>query len=361
MARVCILAPSSVRYMPYLRYYEDALAAAGAQCDVLLWDRYGTGEERPNARAYERPGTARGLALVPAYLGFRRFLLRHLNAQAHDLYVVLGLQIGVLLYDFLRSRPFVLDIRDHSHERLPPYRAAAHDLVRRARMVAISSRGFLEWLPRGVEYVMSHNVSRAHLDRTAAPFDRGRKILSYVGAVGYYRPNTRFIEGAALRSDWEVRYVGRGTCEAELEAYCRARGVTNVTFHGAFQPHEKPALLDAANFVLGIYGDDSPVVRTATPNRLYEACVHRRPIVVNEGTHLAALVKSSRLGIALDLRDTSRWSAAIDLFYERGCYEEYVANAEQFLREVRRDLDAFESTLASVLGSEAIRRKSETP
>lgn len=349
MARVCIVAPSSLSYMPYLRCYQDVLEGAGVPFDVLLWDRYGTGEVRANMKAYQRPGTARGVGLVPAYLGYRRFLLANLKAQAYSLFIVLGTQVGVFIYDFLRTRPYVLDVRDYSHEGWWLYRAAAFDLVRRAQLVCISSRGFLKWLPPGVDYAISHNLSRGILKRTPAPFNSDRKVLSYVGGVGYYRANVRFLEGARAQREWEVRYIGRGTCEQELEAYCRANGITNATFRGAYRPEEKAGFLDDTNFVLGIYGNDSPLVRTATPNRLYESCLHRRPIVVNSGTHLAELVTLNGLGEVLDLGDSSEWSDAISAYYRDGRYEEYSANCGRFIAKVEAELTAFEWQLRTVI------------
>lgn len=353
MENVCIIAPSSLRYMPYLRYYEEILAEAGIPHDVLLWDRYGTGETRPNAFVYRRAGTASGAALLPAYAGFRRFLLRHLKAHAYGAYIVLGTQVGVLLYDFLRKKPFVLDVRDHSHEGLLPYRALAFDLARRARLVCISSRGFLEWLPPGPDYVVSHNLSRADLPRKAVPFDRSRRVLSYIGAVGYYDANTKFLEGAGRQRDWDVRYIGRGLCERQLESFCRSRGISNVSFRGAFVPEEKAGFYDDANFVLGIYGDDSAVVRTLTPNRLYESCLHRRPMIVNEGTHLADLVARKGLGIAIDLRDTARWTSAVDRYYEPGHYDDYVENCRGFMAAVEADMAIFEQRVRVELGASA--------
>jgi hypothetical protein len=349
VAPVCIIAPSSLRYMPYLRYYEDVLTAAHTSYDVLLWDRFGTGESGPNVHAYQNATKAGGAALLPAYLGYRHYLMRHLRAHSYDMHIVLGTQLAVLLYDYLRSRPFVVDIRDYSHEGLLPYRTAAFDLLRRARLVCISSRGFLQWLPPNLDYVMSHNVSRNLLGRAAAPFDPSRKVLSYIGAVGYYDANARFLDGASRNSDWEIRYIGRGTCEAQLESYCRSRGISNVVFRGPFRPEEKAGLVDQANFILGIYGNDSPVVRTAIPNRLYEACLHRRPIVVNSGTHLADLVKTRGLGAVVDLRDSGGWGVAVDRFYEANHYAEYAANAARFLEDVRNETAVFDKRVSSAV------------
>lgn len=351
---ICIIAPTSLRNTPYLRNYEEVLDSVGMTYDVLFWDRFGTGETRSNARAYEREGTAGGWRLLSAYMGFRRFLLRHLAFQKYELFIVLGMQVGVLLYDFLRSRAFVLDVRDYSHEGRLAFRAAAFDLVRRARLVCISSLGFLEWLPHGIDYVMSHNLTRADLAREAAPFDRSLKVLSYVGLVRDFAANARFIAGAGGHRDWDVRYIGQGLCERQLADFCRARGIRNVSFQGSFRPEEKARFYDQANFVIGIYGADTPIVRTLTPNRLYESCLHQRPIIVDSGSYLAKLVQAKGVGAVIDLDRNAAWSSALDRYYSADHFEEYEENCHRFLEEVKVDMATFERRVQDVVGSPAL-------
>lgn len=354
MPDVCVIAPSSLRYVPYLRYYEEVLAQLGIRHDLFLWDRYGTGETRPGAFAYRRPGTARGLALLPAYAGYRRFLLKELKRRSHRAYVILGSQVGVLLYDFLRNRPFLLDIRDYSHEGMLPYSALVFDLVRRARLVSISSRGFLEWLPGGVDYNLSHNVGLADLDAERKPFDRTKVVLSSIGATGYLESHVRFLDGVRLHPGWQVRFIGKGTCEGELEAHCRSRGISNVTFRGAFAPEEKATFYAETNFVLGIYAEDSLVGRTLTPNRLYEACLRRRPLLVNAGTHLASMVEARGLGVAVDLREPSGWAARLAPYFEPSYYAEYDERCSDFLREVASDVQGFARRVRGALSSAGV-------
>lgn len=349
MSSVCIVAPSSLRYVPYLEYYRDAFDAAGVPHDVLLWDRFATGEGGRNIERFDAPGTRRGLWLIPGYLAFRAFLRERIRARPYDLLVLLGTQMGVLLYDLVRRLPYVLDIRDFSHEGFPPYRHAVFELIRRARLVCISSEGFREWLPAGRDYVMSHNVSRARLRVEPAPFVFGRRVISSIGALGYFDANARFLEGAAREPGWDVRYIGRGTCERELEAHVARRRIANVRFFGAFRPADKGTFYDEANFVLGIYDAETPVGRTLTPNRLYEACAHSRPLLVNAGTHLADVVSRNGLGVVLDLAKRERWDRLLEPYASPQGYEAFGARARGFVGRVEADIEEFENRLRSVL------------
>lgn len=335
--------------MPYLRYYEEVLKELSIPYDILYWDRFSLFEQKEHAFAYRRMGTAPGLSLLPGYAGYRRFILEHLEHVDYDLYLVLTVQIAVLLYDFLRSRRYLLDIRDYSHEGILPYRMMAHGIIKRAVLVSISSKGFLKWLPTGYDYVISHNMSYGDLDKQATPFNNQSKVCSSIGAVGYYDANVEFIKGMRMHSDIQVRYIGRGTQGEKLGEYCRSQSIPNVVFEGAYLPEEKEKYFHETNFVIGFYGSDSLLVRTLTPNRLYESCVFRRPMIVNAGTHLAGLVKANGLGIVIDMDGVNTQIEAITQYYDPAYYQDYCGRCDTFLREVARDVLLFKERVGRAL------------
>lgn len=350
MKKICIIAPSSLRYVPYLRCYEEVLEESGLEYDIFYWDRYGLDESRPGTFVYRRAGTVSGALLVPAYIGYRRFLLSRLQAADYDVYIVLSTQVGVLLYDFLKSRRFILDIRDYSHEKLLPYKYILGQLVKFAKLVCISSEGFLHWLPVGIDYILSHNTVLSELNKNYTEFSRDKKILSYIGAVGYYDANVKFINALKNHAHLDIRYVGRGTCDEKLREYCVSNDISNVSFLGGFAPEQKESYYHDTNFVVGCYGNDNMIVKTLTPNRLYEACVYRRPLIVNSGTHLAEIVRDNGLGIVVDLDDMRDFDAQLNKYYDSACIDEFYRNCEVFLEKVRCDIALFKAKVQTVVG-----------
>jgi hypothetical protein len=100
--KVCIIAPSSLRYMPYLRCYEEVLQALAAPYDILYWDRYELEEEKENAIAFQRPRARGGAALLSGYVAYRHFLIRHLQVifSVHaDSFLIYGISV---MKDFCR-------------------------------------------------------------------------------------------------------------------------------------------------------------------------------------------------------------------------------------------------------------------
>lgn len=353
MKKICIIAPSSLRYVPYLRCYEEVLEESGLEYDIYYWDRYCLDESRAGTFVYRRAGTVSGALLVPAYVGYRRFLLSRLQAADYDVYIVLSTQVGVLLYDFLKSRRFILDIRDYSHEKLLPYKYIMGQLVKLAELVCISSRGFLRWLPAGIDYILSHNTVLSELNKNYTEFSRDKKILSYIGAVGYYGANVKLINALKNNASLEIRYVGRGTCDEKLRDYCVSNGILNVSFLGGFAPEQKESYYHATNFVIGCFGNDNTNVQTLTPNRLYESCVYRRPLIVSSGTHLAEIVEDNGIGIVVDLDDMRDFDAQLNKYYDLAFIGEFYGNCEIFLEKVRCDIALFKGKVQDVVGVSA--------
>jgi hypothetical protein len=347
--RVCIIGPTNLRYMPFLASFEDVLKGNGAEYDILYWDRYGLKERHERAIGLYRPDLRTGAAVVSGYVAFRRFVLGHLSKGRYDVCIVTSTQAAVLLFDVLQRRRFILDIRDFSHENLFPFRFALGLLLRKAAFVSISSEGFLEWLPRGPQYVLSHNIGLGGLARRPAEFPEHDFIASYIGSLNYLRANLMFVASASGIPGLEIRYVGEALSVKELEEFCRARQLSNVRFLGEFDPAEKDRYYHETNFTISCYGNDTMVVRTALPNRLYESCVQRRPIIVNTGTFLAKVVKENQIGIVVDLDQMDSLGGQMREYYDTGFRESYDSHCADYLRSVERQNIAFKERLAEEL------------
>lgn len=347
--RICIIAPSSLRYMPYLDLYLDILDGASVEYEVVYWDRFLLDEDRERTVVYRREGTASGLSLLTAYFGYRRFLKSYFGQHKFDMYIVLGVQVAVFMADFLRDKKYILDIRDYSHESFFPFRIIARFLIARAQVVCISSAGFLKWLPKQREYILSPNLNASELSIEAACFDSSTRIISYIGAIGYFDANAAFIRAIKAMPSWSLRYIGRGTQESALCSYASQQAAFNVFFRGLYQPREKACFYKETNFVLSCYGSESVVVQSALPNRLYESCIFRRPIIVNSGTYLAEVVQENGLGIVCDLDNLKDLEVALTRYYDSDYFSEYSDNCARFLRHVASELLHFRKSVVGFL------------
>lgn len=348
---VCIVVPSSLRYVPYLELYLDILKEKFVSYEIVYWDRFGLNEPRENCVVYRGGGLAKGIFLLPGYWGFRRFLLEYFKRRKFTKYIILSVQVAVFIYDFLRDKDYILDIRDYSHESFFPFRIISRLAISSSSLTCISSEGFLSWLPSEKQYVLSPNLRDVNFEGEVASFSRESRVISYVGAIGYFASNTKFIDGIKGLKRWSLRYIGRGTEEVNLKQYVNSHGIKNVSFLGLYAPGEKKNFYFDANFILCCYGNNSIVVKTALPNRLYEACAYRRPIIVNTGTYLAQVVKSNGLGIVCDLDNLDTLESELDKYYDDVFYRNYVHSCEKFLHMVSNDLLYFKAAVTEFLES----------
>ena len=345
--KICIIVPSSLSYVPFLRCYEEALEETTHHIHILYWDRYGIEESKPGTTRFARVDLAKGIALLPGYLKYRSFLMRHFRHNEYDLYLVLTSQMGVLLWDYLYGRRFILDIRDFSHEQFWPYRLLLTTLLNRANLVCYSSASFLNWLPPLRRSVLSHNCTLSHLSKIKhdqGGFNFKTRIISYIGAVGYLEANIGFLQLVQDMPGIEIRYIGKGSSGKDLAEYSRIHGLKNVKFLGKYLPDEKERFYTDTNFVLGCYGINR-ITRHAIPNRLYESCIFKRPIIVNAGTYLADVVRQNGLGIVIVREDPHWLMEQIDRYYDRNVFRQFELHCEEFLAKVKFDISRFHEEL----------------
>ena len=209
--------------------------------------------------------------------------------------------------------------------------------------------GFSEWLPKKKKYVLSHNLISAELKKRSNPFDVKKIIVSYIGAVSYFSANVEFLNIASKIDGIQIRYVGKGECEKDLEEYCRLNQINNVSFYGQYNQEEKGDYYNKTNFVISCYGNDTMTVKSAVPNKLYESCIYRRPIIVNRGSYLSDIVTDNDLGIVIDLNNKESLAEKIARFYEPEYYAHYVRCCDLYLDMVKEDITVFRNEVLNTV------------
>lgn len=348
--RVCILGASSLRYMPYLKIYTSMLDHLGVAYEVAYWDRHGEDADRSGTHRYDEMARSSGIALIPQYLGFRRFVRGLPGIDRFDLFIVLGMQIGVFLADFLVGKRYVLDVRDFSHESNLVYRLIAVRVISGASMVAISSPGFLAWLPGASTPVVSHNLpADRHASIVASRLPSSR-VISFIGGVRYLKPNKAIIRHMLRMCDWSLVFHGSGPDVEALSSFASENRVPNVSFTGPFRPEEKDHFYHVTDFVLCLYGRGSINERTLLPNRLYEACIYRRPIIVSAGTYLADVVARYGLGVVVN-EDLSALQERLEAYFSQDVFSGFVAGCDRFLDDVRHEDQGFRNQFYRIAGA----------
>lgn len=347
---VGIIAAGSLRLSPYAFYYTHLLDEMGLEYEVVVPDRYDGLGEGYGGRLRVLPWDSRRkiLANYVSYAGS----VKKLAVGQYDFLIVLTSNLGVFCYPWLKKyyeHRYILDIRDYTHENIPPFFALEKRAVRSSALNVVSSRRFESFLPKG-EYLPCHNFTTP-LEPSPFRFQKaeGRIVIGYAGAVAY-EPQCRALMALVNRDErFAFHFYGSGSAEAALRAYGEELGCSRIRFFGRYQAAEKGDIIQKTDILFNIYGNGSPLVDTALSNKLYDALYYRKPLMTSPGTFMEEM--GGELACSLDLRDPSAldrlwdWYQALDgARLDAFAAERYAALAEEHRRtgkEIQRVLRRF--------------------
>ncbi len=315
MSRIVILRSRSTAGLePRVERTARALQQAGHDVRVFLWDReraYPRIEEREGVHIRRLPLPApynRPILLLPmlgwmiaAFFATRGAKVVHacdldtlpaaLAAKALG-----GRKVVYDIFDFygdLITRPLAGGIRRGLHG-LETGLASFADLVLLPDSVRRGTLG--SKFPRPVEIVMNVPRDEVSSERQAAEF-----TLFYGGNLG---PDRGLLEASEVVSGMEeVTFRVAGTGELERPLRSLAEGSTSLEFLGQI---DHPTLLGEtarAHAVLAWYDPSVPANRLASPNKLFEAMMLSRPVLVSEGTNAGEIASLKQTGITVPYGD----------------------------------------------------------
>ena len=338
---------------PYIDFYRKWLSEQDVTYDVLYFERYGhKSEGASNEIVFSEYCPTGGskvkkLGTMKRYAMFLRKLIRTGKYKGLIVFATVpAFMIADILLKKYKGR-YILDIRDYTHELKKPYFKVESKLIRNAYATVISSRGFKEFLPKGIDYVVSHNVPQElSVISGTKPVNQENITIGFVGSIRYYEENCRLIEQFGNNNKYSLEYYGTTTAGCDLQGFCEREAIENVKFHGRFNNAEKPLIYEKIDIINSIYGTDKYETITALPNRLYDACLYQKPIIVSKGTYLAEIVKKYDIGIPVDVF-TDDTAALLNSYLDRFDENLFRENCSRLIEKVNDDI---KSQKAAVLG-----------
>ena len=102
-------------------------------------------------------------------------------------------------------------------------------------------------------------------------------------------------------SDIKLIIAGYGIGEDELIPILDKK--QNIKFLGRLPHNEIMRLTNEADLLFALYDTNVPNNKYASPNKLFEAMPCGKPIIVNDGTSMANIVKNEECGIIVPYND----------------------------------------------------------
>lgn len=304
--KICIIGHTERNYLPYMERYITFFEENKVDYDIICWQREETGlvAKKNEFNFYEEPKGGI-FNKATAYLRFKEFVINVLEKNNYDKVVILSTVPAVVLSKYLFKHfdgKYLFDFRDYSFERFLPYKKLVDKLIDRSQLTTISSRGFLDFLEENEKIVVNHNIPFVDAESTMVDLKNKQVFnIGFIGGVRYYDENVALINSLKNTFRYQIWYIGQPAKGCDLQSYCAQNEITNVSFIGKYNNAQKQEYYKCIDIINSIYGSDSLEVTTALPNRLYEACIYKKPIISSKKTYLGELIHNYNLGVVIDV------------------------------------------------------------
>jgi hypothetical protein len=345
--------------------YERLLQKAAFEYDFILWNRSGNGVEiSPGAKNNHilslRTNTGK-ITKVLQLLKWRAFVKEVLKTEIYELLIICTTMPAVLLGRLLvagYAGRYVLDVRDYTHENLSLYKHCEKEIIQKAGLVTISSRGFVDWLPaRTGDTVITHNIDNVKASGLVSLANDKPVRIGFVGGVRYFDINKKMIASFANNPEYILKYVGKEHPGCDLGQFCAVNNIKNVFFEPRYANDEKPEIYRGIDIINCVYGSSTLEVQTALPNKLYDCIIFKKPIMVSRGTYLAQLVERRGLGFAVDVDKDDILKVTQNYISNFDC-ESFISGCDELFAEVVSEQQIAEDRIFSYIKQIATEGKS---
>lgn len=285
---------------PYIEAYESCFEG---EYDFLYWSRSDAScrMARANAIPFESKGESKLDKLI-GYAGFASFVKDCLREKNYEGIVLLQTQAALLLSSYLKKHyqgKYICDIRDYCFERIPFIRGFEESLFERSYANFISSPGYMNFLPSGADYHLLHNNHPGLYRSEASAAAQGPINIVFLGSIRFQDQCRKLIKAFSTDERFKVSFIGAGALA--LKSACGDLGVEGVFFQDSFDPSQTVNLLEGADLLFNLYGNNSPFLDYALSNKLYYAAELGKPILVCPDTFMEEITQEYGLGFTVDL------------------------------------------------------------
>lgn len=345
--KLALICPSNKMYMPYIRKYEEVLKQTDITYDCINWDRFHIEEDNQMTYKDSKIGHQRNII---DYLRFRKFVINLLNNSGYDKVIVFGVQLSFILSKYLIDKyklKYLIDIRDYN-KLLNIF--TIKKTVSQSYFTAISSPGFTEWLPVSNKYVISHNTKTSYLhEYNEKDIVKSSIILSYIGSIRDSSVNIALIEDVCNSDTIHLEYHGEGDANKELSNFIVKNKIKNVNLTGRYSNEKEEEYYKLSNMINILIHNNDINSKTLLTNRLYQAVIYGRPILTNEGSFQATIIKKYNLGLVINKIENVE-KKIIEYLNEFNS-EEYNLGRKLFFEKVLQENIKFENTLSGFINS----------
>lgn len=346
--KVAIIVGNNVWFCPYIKIYTTVFEKNGIDYDIISWNRDAIEEDAIQftcAMKHKNP-----LAKFWASLRYSSFVKDTLSRNDYDGVVIFSIATAIFLNRFLSGsygKRYIFDYRDLSIEQKTLFKKPFLRVLKNSFANVVSSPGFVKYLPKGFDYVLSHNfdinVVRKALDCEAQTQSTQETIdVLTIGGIRDYESNSQVIDALANKEGFTVRFVGKGPSAEALKQYAEERQAKNVTFEGYYPKEKEKEYIESCTF-LNIFYPRKLSHDTAISNRFYNSLIYHKPMITTADTVQGDY--AARYGVGLSLENCENLDVKLKEYLQSDEYKNFSENAHDLLYQFVQDYEKWESVV----------------
>lgn len=328
--RVLICRSNPIAPDPRVEKEALTLSEAGYSVTLLGWDRtaklpaYDSVVGLPCHRLPIKAEYARGIHNLPDLLRWQMGLLKWLIRQHKEYDIIHACDfdtvLPALLCKAMYGKKVVYDIFDFYADHLRSTPAYIKKTIQAADLYAINRVDALILadesrkeqiggvLPANNTVIYNSPPDRTNFDATR-PTSTGLNLV-YVGLLQVERGLLQLMDVLAHHPDWSLDLAGFGGDQETILS--KATTMPNVNWHGRISYDLAIQLSQAADVLFATYDPAIPNHRYASPNKVFEAMMLGKPIIVAQNTNMDRMITASNCGLVVTYGDVPSLEAALN-------------------------------------------------
>lgn len=328
---IVLLRSNPVAPDPRVEKEARALNEAGYALQVVAWDRSAAlprDETLPWGRVTRlaiQAEYARGVGNFPALLRWQIGLLAWLRSHRQEYSAIHACDFDTILPALWMQRfagkKVVYDIFDFYADHLRATPAWLKRLIRRADYAAIQRAEAVILVddarrqqiagshPRRLEVLYNSPADeREHILPAERPAGSAFH-LAYIGLLQTERGLLEMLQVLQRHPEWSLALAGFGGDTERILA--DVRHMPNVTWHGRVSYDQALALSAAADALFATYDPSILNHRYSSPNKIFEAMMLGKPVVVARDTNMDRMIEAAACGLVVPYGDCSALEGAL--------------------------------------------------
>ncbi len=368
--RVLICRSNPIAPDPRVEKEARSLNKAGYQVQALGWDRSRELPKRSEMgwavihRRSIRAAYARGLMnffpLIFWQIDLLGWLLRH-QAEFDVLHACdFDTVLPAIVCSKLFKKKLVYDIFDFYADHLRNTPASVKRIIRAVDLWAIGQAdGLILVDDSRIEQIKGAKPERliviynspedAPHQASTNPTEGAPIQIAYIGLLQFERGLLELVEVVRRHPEWKLDLAGFGGDEAPiLDAI---RGLSNVHWHGRVPYSQALALSAQANVLVALYDPRIPNHRYASPNKVFEAMMLGKPIIVARNTNMDRLIEFAGAGLVVEYGDVDNLEIALQRLENDPGLRKALGRAARRAYEEQYHWDVMEKRLVELYNS----------